>query len=554
MNTLDTAQLTMVDLFLKHELETPHATFLRQPTGSSWKEYSWSEVWKTASKVVAAMQKAGLKKGDRVAILSQNCAEWIICDLAIMMGGFISVPLYANVNASTMHDILVHSESKLLFVGKLNPIDWDNVRMSVPESVLLVSMNGYDKENLLSWSQFMQADKDATLATPSTNDILTIIYTSGTTGTPKGVIHTHRSIINAIQTAADVVLLNRKGNRFFSYLPLSHAAERGLVEFGAMYCGGTISFVESQDTFVRNIKETLPTHFFGVPRIWEKFQSRILEILPEQKLKILLRLPIISFLVKSKIRKSLGLNKALILLSGAAPISPDLIRWYKRINIYIQEAYGMSENFSVCAINPADDIRVGTVGKIFENQEIKIDPQTNEVIQKCDWLMQGYYKDPKLTEETIQSGYLYTGDVGELSKDGYLKITGRVKDIFKTSKGEYIAPAPIEKQFLAHEEVDQACVMGSTYPLAFIIVVLSPVGKTMNRDAINRLLLDTLNQYNQSCMPYQALQKVIVAKEEWTIENDLFTPTLKMKRSALAKKYEAAMEPIYLAQEKVSWE
>ncbi len=554
MNLTETTHQSVLDLFIKQELETPDAIFLRQPYGNEWKEYSWKETWNMAHHAASAIKLAGLNQGDRVAILSQNCAEWIICDLAIMMGGYVSVPLYANVNATTLHDILIHSESKLLFIGKLLPKDWQNVSASLPESVMKVSMAGYDKENVTSWDKFTEEKQEVSVVNPAGADIITLIYTSGTTGNPKGVVHTHQNILNALNTAADIAKLNRKGNRFLSYLPLSHAAERGLIEFGAMYGGGSISFVESQDTFSANIKSVEPTHFFAVPRIWEKFQSKILEAMPQRRLSILLHIPLLSTYIKSKIRKSLGLNKAIIMLSGAAPISPDLLRWYGTLGMPIQEAYGMSENFNVIAFNPEDGIRIGTVGKIFKNQEVKIDPDTHEIIQKSAWIMQGYFKEPELTAETIQSGFLHTGDTGELSADGYLRITGRVKDIFKTSKGEYIAPGPIEITFLSLTAVDQACVMGSRYPQAFVLIVLSPIGKAMTREDVTKLLSDTLDDYNQNCMEYQKLRKVIIASEEWTIENGMLTPTLKMKRNALTSKYEVALESIYEKQEKVSWE
>jgi len=545
---------TVLDLFLSHEQESPTEIFLRQPNGLIWNQYTWQDAGIAARHLVTALRKAGLKKGDRIALLSQNCAEWIICDLAIMMGGFVSVPLYANVNASTMHSILLHAEVKLLLVGKLHPIDWKNLFPAIPDSMMTIAMNGYEKSGATPWNSFVTKKEAATLEQISPEDILTIIYTSGTTGKPKGVVHTHQSIMNALNVAAEEALLNQRGNRFVSYLPLSHAAERGLVEFGAMYSGGSISFIESQDSFASNIKDIHPTHFFGVPRIWEKFQSKIWEVIPQKKLDFWLGIPVLSTVMKAKIRKSLGLNKAAIILTGAAPISVDLLKWFAKIGIHIQEAYGMSENFNVCSINPRKNIRIGTVGKVFPNQEISIVPETHEIIQKCDWLMQGYYKEPELTASTIQSGYLHTGDMGELSADGYLKLTGRVKDIFKTSKGEYIAPGPIEMFFLANPAIDQACVMGVRYPQPFIVVVLSAIGKATPQDELIRQLTRLLNNYNQGCMQYQELHKVIIAHEEWTNENGLLTPTLKMKRNALSEKYEEALAMIYDQKEKVSWE
>ena len=248
------------------------------------------------------------------------------------------------------------------------------------------------------------------------------------------------------------------------------------------------------------------------------------------------------------------MEKTDLVLTGAAPISPALLVWFQEIGLFIQEAYGMSENFNVCTINPKNEIRLGSVGKVFPNQEVVIDPDTGEIKQRCAWLMQGYYKDVENTAQTLRNGYLHTGDMGELSADGFLKLTGRVKDIFKTSKGEYIVPGKIEMLFLELPLVDQACVMGTKYPQAFVIVGLSEIGKAMNIESLNELLKSTLQLYNQNCMEYQKIKKVIIVKEEWTPDNGLLTPTLKMKRNSLSAKYEEGFEALYKLDEAVSWE
>jgi len=547
-------EVAILDYFLKWERETPSAIFLRQPINRTWVNYSWKEVGHAAREICGTLQEKGFSRGDRVAILSANCAQWIICDIAMIMGGFISVPLYANVNADSMRHILKASGCTFMFVGKLLPKDWDNVKDAIPDSVQAVCMAGYQKEGLTTWENFIQPSTNAQIQKQTGEDVVTYIYTSGTTGEPKGVIHTNSSIVNAVLTAVDSVNLNRPGNRFLSYLPLSHAAERGLIEAGCLYCGGTIAFVESIERFNSNIKEIKPTHFFGVPRIWEKFHSKILEKIPQKKLMLLLKTPIVSFIIKNKIKKSLGLEKADVILSGAAAILPDLLLWYQKLGIIIREAYGMSENFNVLSLNPKNDVRIGTVGKLFSNQEVIIDPETHEIKQKCNWLMKGYYNKPELTAKTIINGFLHTGDMGELSEDGFLKVTGRVKDIFKTSKGEYISPAPIEVKFLELPGVSQACVMGSKYAQPFIIISLSSIGNIMEKSEMERQLKNVLHVHNQHGMEYQKLKKVFVTKEEWTIDNGLLTPTLKMKRNELSNKYEGTMYDLYHNDKLICWE
>jgi long-subunit acyl-CoA synthetase (AMP-forming) len=549
------ARFGILGYFLKWEASTPNAIFLRQPYGNLWREHTWQQAGAEARRLLAKLQNMHLAPGTRIALLSQNCAEWIICDLAIMMGGYVSVPLYANVNAETLQTILTHSEARLLLIGKLKTSDWEQIRTAIPVSLQTVTMPEYEKESIPSWKEFISPGlPEATIVYPSLDDMLTIIYTSGTTGMPKGVVHTYGTIMKAIEVAQELVLLNQPGNRFFSYLPLSHAAERGLVECGAIFSGGSISFVESVETFQVNLQATAPTHFLGVPRIWEKFQQKITEKLPQRKLTFLLKIPLVRFLLRRKIKQALGLHKAKVLLTGAAPIAPDLLKWFARLDFSIQEAYGMSENFSACTINPKGQIRIGSVGKLVAKQEVKIDPITQEIIQRAEWVMQGYFKEPELTAQTIQNGYLHTGDMGEISEDGYLTLLGRVKDIFKTSKGEYIVPLKTEMHFLSLKEVDQVCLLGINYPQPFLVAVLSEYGKRLSKRALNENLRIALDLCNESCMDYQKVKKVILVREEWTNDNNLLTPTLKIKRNAIGAKYETKLQELYYNNEIVSWE
>ena len=540
--------------FFKWEAGTPDAVFLRQPFGKRWKEYTWRETGIAARKLLAQIQQMQFMPGTKIGIWSNNCAEWIICDLALMMGGYISVPLYANVNSENLKGILLHAECELLFVGKIDLKVWESNKEAIPSKVQTLAMPGFQFENLVQ--QVHQTESSVpkpNIILPSFDDLLTIIYTSGTTGAPKGVMHTYGTTINAVLAAREMVMIDQPGNRFISYLPLSHAAERGLVEFGAIYSGGSISFVESAEQFSATMQVVQPTHFLAVPRVWQKFREGILEKVSSNKIEFMLRIPFVSSMLKKRILTTLGLQKAKIILTGAAPISVELLKWFHRLGIPIQEAYGLSEDFNVCSINPRTDIRIGTTGKLLSGQEVKILPDTHEIIQRSAWIMKGYFKDPELNAKAIQDGYFYTGEIGEIV-DGYLVITGRVKDIFKTAKGEYIAPFPIETHFLSMDEIDQACVLGSRYPKPFIVVVLSKRGKEMDKDMLEGKLKAALDVYNRDSMGYQRLKKVIIVKDEWTTDNGILTLTMKMKRNVVAKLYEEKLENKYSTDETISWE
>lgn len=540
--------------FFKWEAGTPDAVFLRQPFGKRWKEYTWRETGIAARKLLAQIQQMQFMPGTKIGIWSNNCAEWIICDLALMMGGYISVPLYANVNSENLKGILLHAECELLFVGKIDLKVWESNKYAIPSKVKTLAMPGFQFENLVQQvHQIESSVPKPNIILPSFDDLLTIIYTSGTTGAPKGVMHTYGTTINAVLAAREMVMIDQPGNRFISYLPLSHAAERGLVEFGAIYSGGSISFVESAEQFSATMQVVQPTHFLAVPRVWQKFREGILEKVSSNKIEFMLRIPFVSSMLKKRILTTLGLQKAKIILTGAAPISVELLKWFHRLGIPIQEAYGLSEDFNVCSINPRTDIRIGTTGKLLSGQEVKILPDTHEIIQRSAWIMKGYFKDPELNAKAIQDGYFYTGDIGEIV-DGYLVITGRVKDIFKTAKGEYIAPFQIEAHFLSMDEIDQACVLGSRYPKPFIVVVLSKRGKEMDKDMLEGKLKATLDVYNRDSMGYQRLKKVIIVKDEWTTDNGILTLTMKMKRNVVAKLYEEKLENKYSTDETISWE
>ncbi len=542
---------TAVDTFLYWEKATPKNNFLRQPINDTWRTWTFEEAANETKKIATHLRNLNLPPNSKIALLSKNCAHWIMADFAIWMAGHISVPLYPTLSASSIREILEHSESKVIFLGKLD--DYRSQQAGIPAAIQRISIDTYGIEEGERWEQLVLEGSIGEFPKRYPSELATIMYTSGTTGTPKGVMIDFKSFHFVIENALDEIGVRRTGQRYFSYLPLSHIAERLLVEMGGLYSGAEISFPESLEKFPTNLMDTQPTVFLAVPRIWAKFQEKILQKLPQKKLDTLLSIPLVSSLIKKSIHKKLGLSKAEFLFSGAAPIPESLLLWFKKLGINIQEAYAMTENTCFSHHNHRDRIKVGTVGQPFSSVEVKLGEE-DEILVRHEALMLGYYKQPELTAEVLKDGFLYTGDKGEIDSEGYLKITGRIKDLFKTDKGKYIAPAKIEKELAINTDIEQVCVVGMGIPQPLALVVLSEAGKAKNQNQVIESLSTTVMDLNQKLQSYERIESVVIMKEDWSIENSLMTPSLKVRRGEVEKIHMPNYPMWYKKEGLVIWE
>lgn len=524
----------IVDKFCEYEKATPGKLFLSEPVKGVYQNFTWAEAGKQIRSMAAALRSFGYGKDDKVAILSKNCAHWIMADLAIAMAGCVSVPLYPNITADALREIIEHSESKAIFIGKLdNP---ESLRKGVPDSLLQISFPFYPNPDCINWNTLV-ASHEPLQGVPEIdpNSLACIVYTSGTTGQSKGVMHTYHAMSFAVHAFLDNFPEIKK-EIFFSYLPLCHVAERMLVECGTIFTGSTVYFVESLDTFAANLAHTQPTVFLAVPRIWEKMQEGVLKKMPQEKLDRLLKIPLINILIKKMIRKKLGLGRAQHIFTGASPINPALLHWYARLGIIIQEAYGMTENVALSHVNKKYGAKFGTVGQPYAAVEVRLG-KDNEVQVKSPASMLGYYKEPELSAQCFEDGFLKTGDEGSIDAEGYLTITGRIKDQFKTGKGKYITPAPMENILGAHAYVGQVCVVGSGMSSALALCTLSEQAKILASTDIEPELESLLKNLNAQLEHHERLAKLVVCKEEWNIQNGLLTPTLKIKRKNIDQQY-----------------
>lgn len=526
--------------------ERADAPFLKQPHGDAWRSWCYREAYDEAIRVANYLQK--FPRGSHIAIYSYNCAHWILADLAIWMAGHVSVPIYPTAGKEQIAQILEHSECVAAFIGKLP--DFGEKRHAFSHSLECIAMH-QSHIGLSSWDDLIRRELPLLkLAEHNGSDIATIVYTSGTTGTPKGVMISFNAIASAGKNAIEWIGIGRN-ERFFSYLPLAHVAERLVVETGALYAGGSISFAESLETFASNLRATAPTIFLGVPRIWLKFKQAVDLKIPPEKLQLLLAIPLFGFALKSLIRKGMGLHRCRLALSGASPLGVELMTWYDQIGISICEGYAMSENFGYAHFSRPDLRRIGYVGSCLPESETMI-AEDGEVLSRSPTLMSGYYKDPILTAETIQNGWLCTGDLGELDESGRLRITGRKKELFKTSKGKYVAPAAIETKLENLAGVEQLCVLGSGLPQPIAIAVVEHVSEHL-RKQMQRRLNDALAQINASLESHEKLDRIIVIDEKWTTDNGMMTPTMKLRRQEIERRYQNLVERFSEHNESINW-
>jgi long-chain acyl-CoA synthetase len=534
---------------------------LTQPMGDgSTQTWTWGQVADQTRRMAAHLQAQGWAPGSKVAILSKNCAWWLMSDLAIWMAGHVSVPLYPTLAAETVKQILTHSEAKACFIGKLD--GWEGMRPGVPAGLPCFSYPLSPPDVVAAcegWDTIVA--RTAPLAgqpTRAADELATLIYTSGTTGKPKGVMHSFGNLAWAINAGLQRVPMAGE-DRMLSYLPLAHVVERVLVEHGWLQTGMSLYFAESLDTFAADLQRARPTIFFSVPRLWVKFQQGIHHKMPPAKLQRLLGIPLIGALVRRKVKKALGLDQCRFAAGGAAPMPMELLLWYSRLGLHINEGYGMTENLAASHITVPGKNQQGTVGPVYEGVEDRIDPQSGEIQMRSPALMLGYYKEPEMSADAFTpDGWLHTGDKGHIDAEGRLRITGRVKDLFKTSKGKYVAPAPIEDKLVMHEAVEACVVTGANLGQPLGIVMLNAdtaaqSGRAEAREALEASLAQHLQHINATLDPHEQLQCIVVVTTPWTVDNDVITPTFKVKRNRIEELYAAHYAAWEASGQRVIW-
>ncbi len=522
------------------ESERADRVFLTQPFDhGKLREWTWKQTADEVRRIAAYLKAQDWEPGSRVAILSRNCAWWIMADLAIWMAGHVSVPIYPSLNCRTSRYIMEHSQARACFLGATD--EKEMATCGLPSGVHCIGLPTAPAGNYPAWESIVAAAQpllERPVRLP--DDLATIIYTSGTTGTPKGVMHCFGSFSYFAKTAAEMLGVSGE-ERFVSYLPLAHIIERSACESLGLLLGFHIYFTEGLETFLTDLGRARPTFFVSVPRLLLKFQQGVFEKVPASRLGRLLRIPILNRVVKKRILRQLGLDTARYAACGGAALPTEILMWYRNLGLELFEGYGMTET-GITHLPAPGCVRPGYVGSAIDGVEVKVSGE-GELMVKSPMNMLGYYRDPQATREAFaEDGFFRTGDIVQLDSDSQMRIIGRVKEQFKTSKGKYVAPAPLESKLMTHPAIESCCVMGAGLPGPFAVVVLSPDARNRciageEREAFEQSLLEQMNEVNAQADPHERMRFIAVVEGPWTIANEFLTPTLKIKRTALEGRY-----------------
>jgi len=554
---------TIIDHFLVNVDKFVDKIFMTQPMGGGdVKTFSFKDVLDEAKKVAGYIESLTYPPKSKIAICSKNCAWWVIADLGIWLAGHVSVPIYPTLTTEIVRYTLEHSESRMIFIGKLDEKPWAEMKNGVPTTLDLVSFPLCPKDTCSAkkWNDVIKPRAPIKEPVKRTRDeMASIIYTSGSTGRPKGVMTSYRAMTDTSKGITKVLGIS-SNDRYLSYLPIAHGMERWLGMCVCLYTGMQLFYAESLPTFLADLNRCEPTLFLSVPRLWTKFQAGIYTKLPESKLNLLLNIPLVNIYIKKKILKLLGLSKVRFAGSGSAPLPAEILVWYRRLGLELLEGYGMTENFNYSHTSMPGHSRIGYVGNTYDDVECRI-ADDGEIQVKTPGKMMGYFKNPEETAETItEDGWVRTGDKGSLDDEKRLKITGRTKEIFKTSKGKYVAPAPIENELISNKYIELACVSGKSQPQPFAIIQLSDGPKksaetgTSEREELGKELEEHMKRVNPKLDGHEQLQLLVVVKDDWLPENGFLTPTQKIKRTTIEDHYNSKVDGWYAAKKKIIWD
>ncbi len=588
---------TLTQLLLKHLEERPLGNdifFTKED--DEYIPFKNRDLVSQLASVIEYFQKSGLKAGDKVAIISENCVEWIVIDFACMFLKLISIPVYPSLSVPQIRYILRDSESKAVFVSSSLLLEKVlHLRNELQELKIIISLKKLNAEkyndnsiilydNILKLrNNFILSDGWKILNKLSSeihkDDLVTIIYTSGTTGTPKGVMLSHMNICSNVLACQKVLTIN-ENDTFLSYLPYSHAYERTAGYYLALFSGAKIYYAQNIETLSKQLSEVHPTIVITVPRLLDKIYAKLIrsgedmkdgvqkkifnraiKVAEEKSIsKNSLKWKIANQLVYKKIRQKTG-SRLRFFVSGGGALNKSIGIFFEKIGITILEGYGMTEASPVISVNLPDKNKYGTVGKALDGVEIKLSSE-NEILVKGDLIMKGYYRDEKCTNETIVNGWLHTGDIGAIDKDGYLRIIDRKKSLIKTSGGKYVSPTQIEDLIMQLNYVENILVIGDgkMYMTGLIVpdkkellryaeeknIKCNSYRELLNNTNLLKLIQNDINNLQKDFSNYERVRKFTLLSEPFSIEGGELTPTMKIKRKFVEEKFRNEIEKMYL--------
>ncbi|WP_382154453.1 AMP-dependent synthetase/ligase [Hydrogenophaga sp. ANAO-22] len=581
------------------------AIWMRQKDFGIWRSWTWDQTGTAVREIAHGLMALGFEARETASILSNTTVEWVLCDLAVLSAGGVANGIYPTDAAEQVQYLCDDSATTVLFVEddeqldkalevraqlprlkKIVVADMDGLRdLNDPQVISLAALRDMGRAHLAQHPGLVEAR----VAAVKPEDLAILVYTSGTTGRPKGAMHSHQGLVYTVR-GYNTLIARDEHDECMCFLPLCHIAERMGGEYFSLYTGARLNFVENPETVPENVREIAPTVFTAVPRVWEKFYSGVMITLKEasqlqqaayawaigvgQKVAdrvmagqpvpggLRLQFRLARVLVLDNVRKLIGIHRARFLVTGAAPISPDLVRWYLALGVPMLEVWGMTETCGASTGIPADRIKPGSIGPAATYNEVKLDPQTGEILVRGPNVFMGYLNLPEKTAETIDAdGWLHTGDVGQVDEEGFFRITDRMKDIIITAGGKNITPSELENELKFSPYVTDAVVIGDKRPYLTVIIMIdqenvekyaqdndvpfSNYASLTRAPEVQSLIQAEIDRVNKKFARVEQIKKFFLLDTQLSAEDEELTPTMKLKRKLVQQKYAEQIDAMY---------